>query len=159
MAFRVPPTVRQMFICRKGELNEQRGVWALESPVTAFLMPEGSKKHRTDLAVYVELAGGIGTWNVGIEFRCLESASRREPHSINSSSMTPIHFTSERPRLCGIDKAFTFKNLPLREGLYEFRIIAELTPAETSMEALKSNFVVLQGVSAELRVLDSRKKL
>ncbi len=111
-----------------------------------------------EAAVYVQLSGGLGRWELAIEFgQRLDSGGLR---LIGSGSVRTQNFGSGS-RLGAWDSYFVFSNLPLRRaGLYEFRVIGR--PADGPDGTV---FEVLDGIHpgvpavAELRVLEQGGQL
>ena len=151
MADRVMPFARLIFPVRGALLDLADEKWLLRDPLVMAQPPRGKPFpfRMPQLAVFVQLTGGLGRWEIGMEVR-----QRRDEGSyrfVGISPMEPIEFESG-PRLMVKATAFLFKKLPFKEeGLYEFRVVAQ-----TSDDSATPTYEVLNGPVAELRVLDHR---
>lgn len=154
MADRVMPFVRLILPIRRADFDPVDGSWRLTDPVVIaspsvgkpfpFRMPE--------LWVYVQLTGGLGLWELGVEAR--QKRDDGTYRFIGIGAMTPLVF-EPGPRLPVKAIAFKFLKLPFREeGLYEFRVVAQ-----TSEHFTTPTYEALNGPTSELRVLDHRRTL
>ena len=154
MADRVMPFVRLILPIRRADSDPVDGSWRLTDPVVIaspsvgkpfpFRMPE--------LWVYVQLTGGLGLWELGVEAR--QKRDDGTYRFIGIGAMTSLDF-EPGPRLPVKAIAFKFLKLPFREeGLYEFRVVAQTSEIYTT-----PTFEALNGPVAELRVLDHRRTL
>lgn len=73
--------------------------------------------------VYVQIAEGLGTFDVALEFCRVEDTGRRVPIGtgpIRSMTFTPVD------QLIPVQTAFHLRSMPLpAEGLYELRLVAD----------------------------------
>jgi hypothetical protein len=157
MADRPKPIVRLLMILRRASTDAGTAAWILREPLTTVTPPAGSgfPFRQREAAVYTQLTGGLGRWELAVEFgQRLDHGTFR----VIGQSRSVVRAFGPAARLAVWELAFALGPLPFRgEGLYEFRIVGR--PADDSDG---SSFEVLDGTRpdvpavAELRALDLR---
>jgi hypothetical protein len=153
MADRVMPIVHLIFPCDDAVIDLADGKWVLRNPQAITYLPPGASFpfRESELWVYAQLTGGLGRWELAVEVR-----QKRDDGSyrfVGIGATTELEF-EPGPRLVVEATAFGFRNLPFREeGLYEFRVIAQMG------DAVAPTYEALSGPVAELRKLDRRGTL
>ena len=148
MAERIRPVVHLLFACDDAVCDLQTGRWTLSNPWHAVTLPPGATfPFRADeFWVYVQLAGGLGSFDLAVEIRRLVDDG--PPRVVGWSPVSRIEFPADA-RLLAIDTAFALRRVPFREpGLYEIRVLADGDGP--------GGWAPLAGATFVLRVLDRR---
>ncbi len=127
MADRPKPMVRLIMIANQAAIDADDSVWVLWNPLVRVDLPAGAQAVREhEIGVYVQLSGGMDRWELAVEFgQRLDSGVLR---SIAASPSGVLNFGAP-DRSVVWEWGATFRNVPLRAGLYEFRILGR--PADS----------------------------
>jgi hypothetical protein len=152
MASFVLPQVRLLFPCDHAEIDPRDEKWVLKNPWPGtVLIPPGATFpfQAEEFWVYAQLSGGLGEFGLMIEMlRVEDDGSRRH---IRRSSEFGLSFPAGS-QLLAPDAAFHLLRVPFRrEGLYEFRLVADIKETD--------EVAVPEGMVAQVRVLDARGAL
>ena len=157
MADRPKPIVRLLVVASRAATEPPDHDWVLRNPA-AVVTPEtdeGFPWREREIAVYTQLTGGMGRWELAVEFgQRLDNGIVR---AIGTSAGVILTF-GPTARLAVWQTGFVFSNLPFaREGLYEFRLVGRPAdaPDGTAFEVLEGIHPGIPAV-AELRALESR---
>lgn len=157
MADRPKPIVRLIVIASQTGVDPTDAVWVLRNPLVRVDLPAGERAVREpEIGVYVQLSGGLGRWELAVEFgQRLDNGVFR---SIKTSPSVVQDFGSP-DRSAVWEWGATFRNVPLREGLYEFWVVSR--PADSPDG---TSYVLLEGIrpgrsaTAELQVRGGRDR-
>jgi hypothetical protein len=114
------PTILQFFPCELAVFDLAINSWVLTRPLFETRLPPGATFpfRLIDLALYVQMTDGIGTFNMQVELRVPITQARvfrTPPH--------PITFPANR--MAVIEEVFNLQNVPIRTtGEFEFRLVA-----------------------------------
>ncbi len=149
------PIVRLLMILRRATIDPVDNMWVLREPLFTVSPAAGFgfPFRHPDVSVYAQLGGGMGRWELAVEWgQRLDTGRFRV---IGQSASIVLAF-GPAARLAVWEVAFPLRRVPFRgEGLYEFRVVGR--PAGAPDDSV---FGVLDGTKpdvpavAELRALD-----
>jgi len=122
-----------MLLCER--VFEKNGIYTLENPLIEIVGVTGVDKDLVidRLFLYVQMAGGLGRYNLSAQVRALTS-----DFVLGRSSTKPVEFSSDRTQI--EERLFQFDNLLFpRSGLYEFQLIANYAEIEDGAAYLRVN--------------------
>lgn len=142
MADRILPSVKLIFACDDAVVDLADEKWALKHPWYVVELPAGADFpfDIPDAWVFVRLADGVGTFDIGVELvRLDEDGGERRVGRSRSVRLT----FSAADRWNPADMAFEFGRTTFdRAGIYELRAVAGYAP--------------LDGTEATFRVFPAR---
>ena len=91
MADRTKPIVRLIMIASHAGVDPTDAVWVLRNPRVRVDLPTGEQVVREpEVGVYVQLSGGLGRWELAIEFgRRIDTALRFDSGLVRSPKYSP----------------------------------------------------------------------
>jgi hypothetical protein len=159
MADRPKPIVRLIVIASRAVIDPTDNTWVVRNPLAVVTTAVGERLpvREPEIGVYVHLCDGLGRWELAVEFgQRLDNGIFR----VTKTSPSEVVAFGPHARLAVWEWGATFRNVPLREGLYEFRVVGRSadSPDRTPFEVLDGPRPGVPAV-AELRVLEGGGQL
>lgn len=150
MADRPKPMVRLLMVVARAGIEPPDTDLVLRNPMTR-VTAERFPWREERVVVYAQLSGGLGRWELAVEFGRTDGGLFRP---VGTSPPTVLTFGTA-DRLAVWNQQTAFRKLPFRhEGLYAFRVIGRSAdgPDDTAFEILDGLHPGVPAV-AELRAL------